>query len=190
MQIMMSLPNPIYHRQQGAALLIGLLLLLIMTVLALSSSNVSILQERMAGNVTQLNLAFQEAERTLREIESRVAEIAEGGSGGLGVIPMWGDGSTGVGMDLLPFDCSMSAPVSWGWNGTPPWRTAPTTGNPYLILDLSDYVAGGDVFASACRPVSEVGMTTAGEYFLIVARGQSPDGTAEAIVQSIFFWPQ
>lgn len=183
---MMSLPNPNYHRQQGAALLIGLLLLLIMTVLALSSSNVSILQERMAGNVTQLNLAFQEAERTLREIETRVAEIAEGGSGGLGVIPMWGDAGVG---NLLPSDCSMSAPVGWNWNTSTPWQTAPTTGNDFLILDLSDYISGGQVFASACRPVSEVGMTTAGEYFLIVARGQSPDGSAEAIVQSIFFWP-
>lgn len=176
------------QRQRGAALLIGLVLLLIMTVLALSSSNVSLLQERMAGNVTQLNLAFQEAERTLREIETRVADLAIGGSGGLGVIPMWGD--AGAGMDLDPFDCSMSQPVSWSWNGTPPWRTAPTTGNDYLILDLSDYIIGGDLFASACRPVAEVGMRTAGEYFLIVARGESPSGDAEAIVQSIFFWPR
>lgn len=175
-------------RQTGAALLIGLILLLIMTVLALSSSNVSILQERMAGNVTQINLAFQDAERALREIEQRVAEFADGGSGGLGVIPMWGD--SGAQMDLDPFDCSMSSPNSWSWNGTPPWRTAPTTGNDYMVLDLSDYVVGGDLFASACRPVSEVGMGTAGEYFLIVARGESPAGDAEAIVQSIFFWPQ
>ena len=175
-------------RQGGAALLIGLILLLIMTVLALSSSNVSIMQERMAGNVTQINLAFQNAERTLREIEQRVAELADGGSGGLGVIPMWGD--SGAGMDLDPFDCSMSEPNSWTWNGTPPWRTAPTTGNDYMVLDLSDYELSGELFASACRPVSEVGMRTAGEYFLIVARGVSPTGDAEAIVQSIFFWPQ
>lgn len=184
----MRMSNSHSTRQAGAALLIGLILLLIMTLLALSSSNVSIMQERMAGNVTESNLAFQEAERTLREIEQRVAALADGGSGGLGVIPMWGD--TTAQMDLEPFDCSMSDPTSWSWNGTPPWRTAPTTGNDYLVLDLSDYVQGGSLFASACRPVSEVGMQTAGEYFLIVARGASPSGDAEAIVQSIFFWPQ
>jgi hypothetical protein len=59
-----------------------------------------------------------------------------------------------------------------------------------MILDLSDYVESGEVFANACRPVSEVGMQTAGEYFMIVARGESPTGNSEAILQSIFFWPQ
>lgn len=177
-------------RQSGAALLIGLILLLIMTVLGLSASNVSIMQERMAGNVTQNNIAFQRAEETLREIEQRVAERAEGGSGGLGVIPTWG--TAGAGMDLLDNDCSMSAPTSWDWNnaGTIPWRIAPTTLREYLIVDLSDYVEAGQTFASACRPVSEVGMANAGEYYLIVARGASPAGDSEAIVQSIFYWPQ
>lgn len=170
--------------QRGATLIVGLLLLLVLTVLGLSSSNVSIMQERMAGNVADRNVAFQEAERTLREIESRVKEFSQGGSGGLGVIPTWED------WDLPVHDCSFSSPADWDAWAQDKWQTAPSTGNPYLILDLSDYInEDGLPAGSACRPVSESEMNTAGEYFAIVAKAEGPGGS-EAIAQSIFFWPQ
>jgi type IV pilus assembly protein PilX len=168
------------NRQRGATLFIGLMFLLLLTILGLSSSNVSIMQERMAGNVSETNLAFQSAERTLREIEWRLSQLAVGGSGGLGTIPTWDE------MGLERSDCTMS---EWDWNN-PSWLEAPDTGNGYLVVDLSDYEVNGEPFGSSCRPVSEVGMNTAGEYFLIVARAESPSGTSEAIVQSIFYWPQ
>jgi len=166
--------------QRGATLVIALIILLILTVLGLTSSNVSIMQERMANNVTETNLAFQDAEATIREIEQAITTLA-GGSGDLGVVPAWPD------MGLDRFDCSMSAPVDWAWDA-PPWRTAPVSGNDYMIVDLSDYEDGGQIFGSSCRPVGE--QIPAGEYFLIVTRGVSPTGTAEAIAQTIFFWPQ
>jgi type IV pilus assembly protein PilX len=172
------------RNNRGAVLFIGLMLLLILTVLGLSASNVSIMQERMAGNVTDYNVAFQDAEETLREIENRITDLASGGSGGLGSIPTWED------WDLPVHDCSLSSADDWDSWASGRWRTAPTTGNQYMILDLSDYVnEEGLPTASACRPVSEAEMNTAGEYFAIVARGTGPGG-AEAIVQSIFFWPQ
>lgn len=171
-------------KQRGATLIVGLLLLLVLTLLGLSSSNVSIMQERMAGNVADRNVAFQEAERTLREVESRVQELAQGGSGGLGVIPTWADWSLPV------HDCSFSSPANWDTWAQDKWLTAPSTGNPYMILDLSNYInEDGLPAGSACRPVSESEMNTAGEYFAIVAKAEGPGGT-EAITQSIFFWPQ
>ncbi|WP_376693787.1 pilus assembly PilX family protein [Wenzhouxiangella sp. EGI_FJ10409] len=173
-----------FRKQQGVALFVGLMFLLVLTLLGLSASNGSIMQERMAGNVADYNAAFQDAERTLREVESRITEFSQGGSGGLGAIPTWED------WDLPINDCSMSTPSNWeSWAGDR-WKTAPSTGNEYFILDLSDYVNDeGLPTASACRPVSESEMNTAGEYFVIVAKGSGPAGS-EAIVQSIFFWPQ
>ncbi len=174
-------------RQRGAALFIGLMFLLLATLIGLTSSQVSVMQERMAGNVTDYNVAFQRAERTLREIEWRVSQLALG-SADLGVIPTWSD------MDLERFDCAMNEPITWSWESTdpgtsPPWITAPDTGNDYLIVDLSDFMEGGTLFGSSCRPVSEAAMNTAGEYFLIVSRAFGPAGS-EVRLQTIFFWPQ
>src|SRR6056297_162098 len=95
-----SLPN----RQRGVALFVGLIMLLILTLLGLSSSNVSIMQERMAGNVAQYNQSFQIAETVLREVETRIYNgiCLGGGSGGFGVIPTMDS----LGVD--PNDCTLS----------------------------------------------------------------------------------
>lgn len=50
------------HRQTGAALVIGLLLLLVLTVLAISGMNTSSLNLVMAGNTQYSQNAFQAAE--------------------------------------------------------------------------------------------------------------------------------
>ena len=55
---MTSLPN----RQRGVVLLVSLMLLLMLTILALTATNRSTLQERMPANSQDSNLAFQAAE--------------------------------------------------------------------------------------------------------------------------------
>lgn len=52
----------IAHRQAGAALVVGLLLLLVLTVLAISGMNTSSLNLIMAGNTQYSQNAFQAAE--------------------------------------------------------------------------------------------------------------------------------
>lgn len=59
-------------RQRGAILVVSLLLLLVMTVLALTASQSTRLQERMAGNARDLDLAFQAGEAGLRGAEKRI----------------------------------------------------------------------------------------------------------------------
>ncbi|NQD91985.1 hypothetical protein HP532_04875 [Pseudomonas sp. CrR25] len=51
--------------QHGAALVVSLIILLLLTVLAISASNTSSLQERMAFNAQENNIAFQTAESGL-----------------------------------------------------------------------------------------------------------------------------
>lgn len=59
-------------RQDGAILVVSLLLLLVMTVLALTASQTTRLQERMAGNARDLDLSFQASEAGLRGAENRI----------------------------------------------------------------------------------------------------------------------
>lgn len=58
--------------QQGAILVISLLLLLVMTLLGLTAMQVTRTQERMAGNMRDVNIAFQSAESGLRDAENRL----------------------------------------------------------------------------------------------------------------------
>ncbi|MGE8144546.1 pilus assembly PilX family protein [Pseudomonas frederiksbergensis] len=58
--------------QQGMALLISLVFLLLLTLIGISSMQNATLQEKMAGSVTLRNQSFQLAEATLRMGESVV----------------------------------------------------------------------------------------------------------------------
>jgi len=57
-------------RQSGAALIVALIFLLLMTLLSTSSMRTSTMQERMAGNMRDWNLGFQGAEASLRAAEA------------------------------------------------------------------------------------------------------------------------
>jgi type IV pilus assembly protein PilX len=59
-------------RQSGAILVISLLLLLVLTLLGLTAMQTTSMEERMAGNTRNINLAFQGAEAGLRDAEDRV----------------------------------------------------------------------------------------------------------------------
>lgn len=54
------------HHQSGAALIISLVLLLALTIIGIGSLNKSSLEQRMAGNMGDLNLAFNATETASR----------------------------------------------------------------------------------------------------------------------------
>ena len=65
---------PPHRQQQGIALVVVLIMLLLVTGLGIASVRTLILQERMAANSFDRNLAMQSAERTLRIAESNALE--------------------------------------------------------------------------------------------------------------------
>lgn len=58
--------NKIYPGQRGAALVVGLIFLLVMTLIGVAAMRSTGLQERMAGNLRDRSLAFQAGEAALR----------------------------------------------------------------------------------------------------------------------------
>jgi type IV pilus assembly protein PilX len=56
--------------QQGAVLVIALIMLLAMTLIGVTGLSSTTMQERMAGNLREINIAFQAAEAALREGEN------------------------------------------------------------------------------------------------------------------------
>jgi type IV pilus assembly protein PilX len=69
--------HPSQSTQRGAALVVSLLLLLVMTILALSMSQTTRIQERMAGNSRDAKLAFQSAESGLRAAEEFLKDVSD-----------------------------------------------------------------------------------------------------------------
>lgn len=61
-----------YSQQRGAVLLVSLIMLLLLTILGAAAMRDTNLQERMAGNMRDHNLAFQAAEAALRFAEQEV----------------------------------------------------------------------------------------------------------------------
>lgn len=109
------------RRQSGAALILALIFLLLMTMLSTSSMRTSTMQERMAGNMRDWNLGFQGAEAALREAEEFLLETAAmpefNDSGGYYQVnstdrPVWSGGGTtsdGEGFLTYPTDIAGTA---------------------------------------------------------------------------------
>lgn len=178
-------------KQSGAALFISLMFLILLTLIGLSAANVGILQERMAGNVRESNIAFQTAEAALRGIERRVQDITLGGGGGLDTPPDWNDFQTDFGIERG--DCSL-AEIEGGDNfDSLAWETSPDVPEAqFVIVELSGGVSGGEIVGSACRPLQSQDSGKPGAdavFYMIMARAPGPAGTADVVVQSIYFWP-
>ena len=62
--------------QSGAALIVSLIFLLLMTLLSTSTMRSAMMQERMAGNTRDYNLGFQGAEAALRDAETYLQTTA------------------------------------------------------------------------------------------------------------------
>lgn len=71
----MKLSSHMTTKQQGAVLIVSLVMLLIMTLIGLSSMQNTTLEEKMAGNYRDKNLSFQAAEMTLREGEGWLTDL-------------------------------------------------------------------------------------------------------------------
>ncbi len=71
--------KPESKRQSGVALVVGLLLLVVMTLIGITTMRGTILEERMAGNYRDKGLSFQMAETALRDAELEIKGCASCG---------------------------------------------------------------------------------------------------------------
>jgi len=77
--------------QQGAVLVLSLLMLFVLTLIGVSSINTTSMEEKMSGNARNRHLAFQAAEAAISEAEqfivgsvsSPATQFTAGGTGGL-----------------------------------------------------------------------------------------------------------
>ena len=66
-------------RQGGVVLVVSLILLMVVTLIAVSSMRGTMLEEKMAGNSLDRNVAFQSTESAIREAEGAIEGVASMG---------------------------------------------------------------------------------------------------------------
>lgn len=106
-----------HTRQDGAVLIVSLLILILLTLLGLTAIQAGTVQERIAGNTRNLDVAFQAAEAALREAEDRLDNPS---------VPVTNGSVTGW--------------YHWSLAPAPRWKT-PSTWDTFGNID---YVLGSD----------------------------------------------
>ena len=66
--------NKLMNKQKGSVLIISLIILVAMTLIGITAMRTSVMQEKMAGNMRNKELALQAAEATLREAEQYIQD--------------------------------------------------------------------------------------------------------------------
>jgi type IV pilus assembly protein PilX len=177
-----SLPQGSSFKQQGAVLIVGLVMLLLMTVVGLAAVRGSGLQEAMAGNMRDRNLSFQAAEAGLRAAEAEL-DPTSAFSGANGHFPDLGKTGSTLGM-AKTWDKS-----TWESQGQ------------VASIDLSAVVPSGPRYVIE-RLVMPIGMVAAGdgsgfdvgsmsavpepEYYRISSRSTGGTTDSATVLQTVF----
>ena len=72
--------RPTIHIHKGSVLIVSMLILLVLTLIGVTAMGTSALEEKMAGNSRDRDLAFQSSEAALRDAETFIGGIASAGA--------------------------------------------------------------------------------------------------------------
>jgi type IV pilus assembly protein PilX len=173
----------IRSRQSGTALIVSLLLLLVLTVLGVVMMTTSRMQEKMAGNTRDLNMALQGAESGLRYGEAVLAAYPDL-PGDTGTIPC-----TVCQINVLPLALYDPSQFNWGTNaqvyGTAAGMTAAAlVGTAQQLSQEPQYTTEHVGF----RPddLSTGSGVTGIDYYQVSSHSTGVSGLANVVVQSTF----
>ncbi|MEO8019281.1 MAG: PilX N-terminal domain-containing pilus assembly protein [Pseudomonadota bacterium] len=164
-------------RQRGAVLVVALLMLLVMTVLGVTAMQMSRMEERMAGNSRDINLAFQGAEAGLRDSEERLRVLI--------VRPTTCTTAPCdvFGKTTLPTDMRSANTTWWGTNGREygvagTQEVTDTTRDPLEVVDDLGFVPDSLTVGH--------GPPEGRNFYRITANSTGASNTAQALLESTY----
>lgn len=171
-------PRKLSHRrrqQSGSALIMSMIILVLLTVLGITAMNTVTVEERMAGNLVDYNLAFQSAEGGLRGGEGWIRPlVAEPTPCDSAPCDVWKE-------DTL-IDIGGQTASWWATNGreygTAGSKEIGRTQDPFYIMEFQDYVKDDLVvgFTSATGRV----------FYRVTSSSIGGSDTAQSVLQSSF----
>ncbi|MCL1825284.1 MAG: PilX N-terminal domain-containing pilus assembly protein [Betaproteobacteria bacterium] len=182
-------PLPVFRPQRGAALIIAMILLLVMSLLAVASLRGTLMQERMSANTHDRDLAFQSAEAGLRMGEQQAENWVRNGA-----TPDWPSclNSNAGGLYKNINECEQPL-----WEGPAPgssgtfWHDANSDTDisfnsaglslaPFYIVELISNQAPCNIDEPDKNPTIKC------RRFRVTASSRSTDGRAQVVLQSIY----
>lgn len=158
------------RRQRGAALLTGLIFMVILTLLGITAARMAGLEERMSGNMRDRSLAMQAAEMALRDAERDI----RGPSAGSTRSPLISGISNFVAActNGLCYNGPQGNANGVDWNTTPVWTLVSMTAAPSVAY-------------GANTPATDIAGLSAQPRYLIEGIRKTPPGGAEAFYYRI-----
>jgi len=152
------------RRQQGAVLFVALVFLLLLTLLGITASSTSILQERMTGGMRNAQLAMMGTESTLRGGEIDLWTAASRSSfqtGGLALPPC---GSTGVQPCAYQRTNGIADNRTTKFRGSRTWLASASDGGMAYVGDVTGLTGAEETASLASQPrymIEDLGLDTA-----------------------------
>jgi type IV pilus assembly protein PilX len=167
-------PSP-RSRHNGSVLIISLLILVVLTLIGITAMSTSGLEERMAGNVRDEQVAFQASEIALRDAEAFIEGIAStaGFNGTNGLYPQ------GSSLDISPDSAIWTGNNSAVYGGALGDEKTP----PRYVIEVLDTQGNNDVNIGGYGDSSGVGAVAD---FRITARGTGISNSSTVILQSYY----
>lgn len=155
--------------QAGSALIVSLVMLLLLSLIGVAGMQTTIMQDRMAANLLDKELAFQAAEAALREGEESLADgvpVSFPNSNGLYRIgsdsrPDWPEALADNGNGVITYNGSL-----------PKVSSQPR----YYIEQIDTIPVPGCDLSSYCEPV----------YYRITAVGAGGSDTATSVITTVY----
>lgn len=147
--------------QRGATLIVALIFLIVLSLLGVAAVQNNTLQERMAGNTRDRDLAFESAEAALRDAKDKIATLRPG---------PW-DGSVA---GLSTYDPARDNNLAY-WTNTTSWTSHKTPSATVANVSAQPQ------YRIEKKP--PVGST---EYYRVTTRGFGASSTTVVILQAEF----
>ena len=167
------------RKQQGAALVISLLILIIITIVGVSAMQSTVVEEKMAINANERNRAFQAAETALRHAEENfIMGLLNTSNFTTGANGLYGQNNN----EPNPFSTTWTNSNSQVY----PNSIADVNTQPRFMVRIMDTIAGSDVsnmlnIRGYRRQNIASAITTV---FRVTARGTGSTDQSQVIVRS------
>jgi type IV pilus assembly protein PilX len=163
--------------QKGAALFVGLLMLTVMSLIAVTSMQSSTLQELMSGNMADQVTAFEAAESALRAAE----EFLDNGALNLSAF----DGNKSDGLLSNLYDEVWNA-IDWSTESVQAPSVDGATSNPRYVIQYLGPVTPEEDVINVNNAYGEGTVQPIAQYFRITARGTGGSDNSMVILESVY----
>lgn len=166
------------NNERGAVLIAGLMILVILSLLGITTMQTSTIEEKMANNMGQRQIAFQAAESGLRSAEAQM--------GGYVILPAF-NGVNGLYQPTAVGTTPRWDTVNWSSaTESIQYQAADLTVTPALpeIKCIVEYVA--EIADDGSNSIKFKAKTTNRDMLRITSRGVSPNGRSVVMLQSTY----